>query len=94
MSAAREEAHGQTMSADSQTSNSTDHRALHCHECWRYTDDKNERANTVDAAVRVLCNAADAAVRDSYAFKAADELLAATFKRDAKGAPLPDAFRL
>lgn len=57
---------------------------IHCCECWRYTDQKNDRAQIVGAAINLMTSTGN---RDTAAFRAADKFLADAFRVDKKNGP-------
>jgi hypothetical protein len=73
----REQLHGELMSG-------ANANIGHCHECWKYTDDKNKIVDTeqhrLHLAVELIINGRDRAVEESEAFKAADAYLAQFYR--------------
>jgi hypothetical protein len=64
--------------------------AVHCHECWKYTDDMRREVELMREAVVLIANSGTLAVENSEAFKAADKFLSAKFN----GLVLGSNFRL
>jgi hypothetical protein len=54
---------------------------VHCHDCWKYTDDVLERKDLIHEAVAVLVNGGTLCVENSEAFVAADLFLTRVFSR-------------
>jgi hypothetical protein len=52
---------------------------VHCHECWRYTDDKTYETNLAQHAVTIICNATPA-MEQTEAYSSAVDFLASRFK--------------
>lgn len=93
----RGETHGEHMTLSDEMSDPRP--AVHCCDCWRYTDDKSERTVHVDNAGalhrQLVVTAGDILTHDtvvlqaSDAWKAADAFLTAQFKAAGTGSKLP-----
>ncbi len=78
----RSEEHGEDCRSGAPTANVSETGNIgivHCHECWKYTDDMRRDGDLVHEAVAVIVNAGTLAVEKSAAFTAADAFLARKF---------------
>jgi hypothetical protein len=86
----RADAHGEdcSMGANKPEQPQTDERSpltgrmavVHCHDCWKYTDDSRTMDNLVHDAVVIICNGGTLDVKNSDEFSAADAFLKSRFQ--------------
>ena len=81
----RSETHGEDMACgeqnnDRKSASVGSPSGVHCHDCWKYTDDVTLQREMLHAAVGLIINSGTLAVENSEAFKAADAFVASRFR--------------
>jgi hypothetical protein len=84
----RHESHGDAMDLGSQNNDRKTETtlpvgamgAVHCHDCWKYTDDVRREVDLAHEAAAIVINGGTLTVENSEAFKAADAFLASKFR--------------
>ena len=78
----RTDRHGETMDQNSEMH--SERPAIHCCDCWKYTDDVNVRRDLLARAAEIVINSGTLDVKNSDAFAAADKYLTAAFSMAAR----------